>query len=255
MGTEHFIPTSVLYTGTGVSNASRLLDSDTSDYATVDGVVRFSFDFSTLPQNIKINRVQLNLYVYRYSSSSYQRVYFYNKSVGTTALSDGTLDFSASYQTKQTVIVEFPKLVSDINSDMSLLTENKLALSLAVSSSSYRVYSVQLQIDYTENITVLTESSPSEGGTVTGGGTYEIGSTVTATAKTNDGYTFSHWLINGVDSGVTEPTISGTLMEDTIVTAVFEKIETSKIYCGTKKVSVYCGTKKVSVYCGTKKLT
>lgn len=29
-------------------------------------------------------------------------------------------------------------------------------------------------------------------------------------------------------------------------------VDTSNVYCGTKKVSVYCGTKKLSTYCGTK---
>lgn len=115
---------------------------------------------------------------------------------------------------------------------------------------------IYIRVDYEiKTIAVTTQSSPAEGGTVTGGGTYESGSTVTVTATPNEGYVFSHWLVNGADSGVTTPTISGILTADTTVTAVFVKAEEpSKIHLGTQKVSVYCGTKKVSVYCGTKKL-
>lgn len=105
-----------------------------------------------------------------------------------------------------------------------------------------------------KTITVTTEANPPEGGTVTGGGTYESGSTVTATATPNTGYAFSHWLINGANAGSSNP-ISGALTSDTTVTAVFEKVETSKIYKGTKTQSVYRGTKKVSVYVGTDKIT
>lgn len=70
------------------------------------------------------------------------------------------------------------------------------------------------------------------------------GTGVSNASRLLDSDTSDYATVDGVDSGVTEPTISGTLMEDTTVTAVFEKIETSKIYCGTKKVSVYCGIKK-----------
>ena len=40
---------------------------------------------------------------------------------------------------------------------------------------------------------VLVEAHPEEGGTVTGGGTYDYGETATLTATANEGYTFDHW--------------------------------------------------------------
>ena len=40
---------------------------------------------------------------------------------------------------------------------------------------------------------VLAEAHPEEGGTVTGGGTYNYGETATLTATPNEGYTFDHW--------------------------------------------------------------
>lgn len=121
-------------------------------------------------------------------------------------------------------------------------------------STEAKIYEAYAIVEYElPTINVITSSSPAEGGTVSGGGTYESGSTVTATATPKTGYAFSHWLVNGGNAGSSNP-ISGVLTSDTTVTAIFIKVETSKVYCGTKKVSVYCGKQKVSVYCGTVKI-
>ena len=45
--------------------------------------------------------------------------------------------------------------------------------------------------------TVSLSSNPSNGGTTSGGGTYNSGSSVTVTATPNSGYTFSNWTENG----------------------------------------------------------
>lgn len=45
---------------------------------------------------------------------------------------------------------------------------------------------------------VSVSANPTEGGTVTGGGTYEEGQSCTITATTNNGYTFTNWTENGV---------------------------------------------------------
>ena len=47
-----------------------------------------------------------------------------------------------------------------------------------------------------ENVYVI--ASPASGGTVTGGGTFEQGSTNTVTAVSDSGYTFSNWTEEGV---------------------------------------------------------
>ena len=114
---------------------------------------------------------------------------------------------------------------------------------------------VYFELEYSiPTINVTVEASPAEGGTVTGGGTYESGTSVTATATPNSGYAFSHWLVNGADSGVTTPTISGVLTADTTVTAVFEKSGVNNIFIGTAQPNeIYIGTQKVKgVYVGTK---
>lgn len=49
----------------------------------------------------------------------------------------------------------------------------------------------------TSNYTVNVSASPSDGGTVTGGGTYEQGQSCTVRAIANSGYTFANWTENG----------------------------------------------------------
>ena len=48
-----------------------------------------------------------------------------------------------------------------------------------------------------KSFAITASASPTAGGTVSGAGTYEYGSTVTLTATANSGYTFSQWTKNG----------------------------------------------------------
>ena len=50
----------------------------------------------------------------------------------------------------------------------------------------------------TEPVAITASANPTEGGTVTGAGTYEPGTSVTLTATANEGYTFANWTKNGV---------------------------------------------------------
>ena len=49
------------------------------------------------------------------------------------------------------------------------------------------------------NYTITASASPAEGGSVSGAGTYQQGSTCTLTATANTGYNFSKWTENGVE--------------------------------------------------------
>ena len=49
----------------------------------------------------------------------------------------------------------------------------------------------------TQNYTVTVSANPTNGGNVTGGGTYQEGQSCTVTATSNDGYTFTNWTENG----------------------------------------------------------
>ena len=87
------------------------------------------------------------------------------------------------------------------------------------------VLSITINIDYTPpsyNVTVNT--TPSNGGTVSGGGSYTSGNTVTITATPNVGYKFAGW---ANQSGVITTTVnpySFTISANTTFTAVFEPI-------------------------------
>ena len=49
----------------------------------------------------------------------------------------------------------------------------------------------------TEPVSITVSANPTNGGSVTGAGTYDIGSSVTLTATANTGYTFTNWTKNG----------------------------------------------------------
>jgi hypothetical protein len=51
--------------------------------------------------------------------------------------------------------------------------------------------------DLVENYTITTSSSPSNGGTTSGDGTFVAGTSDTVTATANSGYTFTNWTENG----------------------------------------------------------
>lgn len=91
--------------------------------------------------------------------------------------------------------------------------------------------------------------SAGTGGTVTGSGTYESGTSTTVTATPNNGYKFKQW-----SDGNTSSTRTITMTGNTTLTAEFEL--NNKIYIGTSQPkAIYVGTQQVkSVYVGTSKV-
>ena len=118
-----------------------------------------------------------------------------------------------------------------------------------IKSSVGRCYESYIELDYTIPDYTLTLTA-TEGGTVTGGGTYESGTTATLTATPSDGYKFVQW-----SDGDTNATRTVTVAADATYTAEFEKTGVNKIYVGTQNPTVYVGTTKVkAVYVGTTKI-
>ena len=68
---------------------------------------------------------------------------------------------------------------------------------------------------------VTVTANPTQGGTVTGGGTYDYGTSVTIVATANTGYSFTNWTKNGTVVS-TYPTYSFTVTEDASYVANFE---------------------------------
>ncbi|MCB9189992.1 MAG: T9SS type A sorting domain-containing protein [Flavobacteriales bacterium] len=69
--------------------------------------------------------------------------------------------------------------------------------------------------------TIGSSSSPSNGGSVNGAGSYDDGSSVTLTATANSGYQFVKWTENGSDISTANP-YTFTASADRTITAVFE---------------------------------
>lgn len=93
--------------------------------------------------------------------------------------------------------------------------------------------------------------SAGTGGSVSGGGTYEHGSTATLTATPNTGYRFTRW-----SDGVTTATRTITVTSSATYTAYFELDKINKVYVGTAQPkAIYVGTQEVkAVYVGTTKV-
>lgn len=70
--------------------------------------------------------------------------------------------------------------------------------------------------------TITTAVSPAEGGTVTGGGTYDKGTDVTLKATANEGYSFVNWTEDGNEVS-TEATYTFTVSDDRSLVANFEQ--------------------------------
>ncbi len=209
-------------------------DSSTSwNASSLSGTNRLiltGFDFSSLPQNAIITGISVTVdgRMAASGSSYYCSVGLVKNATSSssyTDLGDGALRI-LNGTTRQTNTVDFPKAANACTVDF--LKNNGLQL-LWYTTRGFYVYEMYITVTYEDHtITVTTNASPTEGGTVTGGGTYESGSTVTVTAIPNNGYVFSHWLINGANSGNSNP-ISGVLTADTTVTAVFEKISLPEV--------------------------
>lgn len=79
--------------------------------------------------------------------------------------------------------------------------------------------SITISTEYT----ITTSAIPSAGGTITGGGNYNDGATVTLTATPNTGYEFVGWTENGNEVSMVNP-YTFTISEDRTIVAEFEAI-------------------------------
>lgn len=107
---------------------------------------------------------------------------------------------------------------------------------------------IRAQAEYTLKRYTLTLSA-TEGGTVSGAGTYDSGTVVTLQAIPQSGYRFVRW-----SDGNTNAARTITLTANSSYTAYFEPV--SKLYIGTTRAAgVYFGTRKAAgVYIGTTKV-
>lgn len=74
-----------------------------------------------------------------------------------------------------------------------------------------------------DTYTIAVSASPSEGGTVTGGGTYNENTSVTVTATANSGYSFVKWTENG-EQVSTDSSYTFTATADRTLVAEFKRV-------------------------------
>lgn len=233
-------------TNYGIVNMKYLYDNDTSTHTearrTTSGVgVLINFDTSSIPAEVKnggkITKISFCILNRTSSNPSFKirAVYGATSTSDYTDCGDGSLALpiksSLSYSAFVENLVDLPQATIYWQNNLEAFFNGGFQIRLYGANTEAEMTEAYAYVEYEmPTITVTTEASPAEGGTVTGGGTYESGSTVTVTAIPNSGYAFSHWEIGGVNVGTTNPAL-GALTEDTAITAVFEKV--SKIRYGT----------------------
>ncbi|MBR6780486.1 MAG: hypothetical protein IKM24_05660 [Clostridia bacterium] len=208
------------------------------------------FDFSWLSDDATVTGISLYGYGYKgSSSSSYYGTAALVKDVtsatSNTDLGDGNLTWINS-ASKKGVTVQFPKALSACTP--SFLKSGALAVKLRARGTGIYIYELYLVVTYEVPSSVITVHAGT-GGTVSGGGEYENGTTATLTATPNVGYVFKQW-----SDGNTNATRTITVTANATYTAEFEKVYTSNLFVGTQRVTAYCGTQKMCTYCGTQKI-
>jgi uncharacterized repeat protein (TIGR02543 family) len=118
-------------------------------------------------------------------------------------------------------------------------TENGILQSTAANYSFALGTNVTLTAIFTAipiSYTVATPVNPANGGTVTGGGTFAAGSSVTVTATPSSGYAFTNWTENGIVQS-TSPNYSFTLAANRNLVANFTSTVTFTVAALANPVS------------------
>ena len=90
--------------------------------------------------------------------------------------------------------------IGSFSSSLTGLLDNTTYYVRAYATNSYMtVYGSEVGFvtEQIPNYTIGVSSNPSDGGTVSGGGTYQMGTNCTLTVTANEGYTFTNWTENG----------------------------------------------------------
>lgn len=216
-------------TGLAHSSAVQLGTSSKTHihYMTVDSLNKLLVD--NIPDGAKITKATLKV-VCRYTlpnailDSVYANITLYAKFCNEGNYSSGTTLLTVDKIAEDNNGTYTADITAHINPNSRLCSTQYNCFYVYSTTSNvmvrnYYCPNIDLIVEY-EMIThkITTEASPAEGGTVEGGGTYNLYSTATLIATPASGYKFVEW-----SGGVTTPTINVRVTADVTITAYFEK--------------------------------
>lgn len=137
----------------------------------------------------------------------------------------GTLAGGGTYQEGQQCTVSAS---ANNGFEFSNWTENGNVVSWSTSYTFTVTSNRTLMANFTalpQNYTITVSANPSNGGNVTGGGTYQEGQSCTVTATANNGFEFAYWTENGIIVS-TNANFTFTVDGDRSLEADFSEIQT-----------------------------
>ena len=166
---------------------------------------------------------------------SYHKVVAYFKEKATSNLyltmdtnhgSIGVVNYKSTYEEGEEIeitVTPDPGYILD-KAYYGVLEDNTLKKAHIIEGNKFNMpgYDTWLYATFVRAYNVTATASLSAGGTVTGGGEYKSGETVTLKAKVNEGYDFINWTENGEEVS-TEATYQFTASADRELVANFKK--------------------------------
>lgn len=191
---QYTISTSVSPSGSGVVTGAGTYDSGTSIQIeaianTGYSFVRWSDNVYTNPRSVLVNSSQSFTAIFQQQDTPLTQ---YTISTSVSPSGSGSVSGGGTYDSGSTITLTATPNNGYIFSRWSDGVTNS---SRSVNVTGNMSFTAEFILDSSsvETYTINTSVSPSGSGTVSGGGIYEYGDTVTLTANANSGYVFASW--------------------------------------------------------------
>ena len=182
-----------------------------------------NFDVAALPSNAIVTGVSVYVCGFFTSSGGYVDIMLVKDATSTSAytdLGDGAIRFIDGVRTKTAETKAFPVATSVCTTEFLKSGALQMRSYIRKGNGYPHIYDIYVVISYKmPSSTITVNASPTAGGTVTGDGEYENGTTATLTATPSTGYKFKQW-----SDGNTNATRTITVTTDATYTAQFEKL-------------------------------
>lgn len=236
--TAQYTATKRKYTVRWFNEDGTLLETDTTEYGvlpTYDGATptktataEFTYTFKGWHIEVETVKGAIDYYA-RYTATTNEYTVLWKNYDGTVLETDTT-----AYGVLPTYDGATPARPSTVQHSYAFLGWDATIEEVTRDVVYTAVFSESVN-EYTVSVSV----NPAEGGSVSGGGTFDYGTKVTLTATPNSGYMFVRW-----NDGVTSSNRSVTVEGNASYIAYFEKVQLSKIWYGSKTASAVFDTNK-----------